>query len=142
MKRVVLGVCAVSIFLAIGACKKKQIKTIEKNMIEGTWKISSYTDDGNNETSDFAGDVFTFSSDGTVTVTGTHPMSGTWKVDKESDDDMFDDRHLEFILSFAAPLDELSDDWEVESHSDDRLELKDKSGNEENGEDYLTFEKL
>ena len=141
MKRVILGICAVGMVIAFGSCKKKQMKTIKNDMVEGTWKVTLYSDDGENETSDFSGDTFTFKSDGTVTVSGTHPMNGTWSVDKDNSDDDSND-HIEFTLSFAAPLDELSDDWHVECHTDTRLELKDVSGNEENGTDYLTFEKI
>lgn len=139
MKKAMFVLCAVGLAIAVGSCKKKEIKTINKDMTEGTWKITLYSDDGQNETSGFSGDTFTFNSDGTVTVSGTHAMSGTWSTGKSGSDDSND--HIEFTLSFAAPLDEISYDWHVESHSDTRLELKDVSGNEENGTDYLTFEK-
>jgi hypothetical protein len=146
MNRVVLGLCAAAMVLGLGSCKKKQMKAINSDLVEGSWKITRYTDSGTNETSDFEGSVFTFNDDGTVAVTGAHAMSGTWKVAKEDsgDDDLFDDRHLELTLSFPAPFDELSDDWEIESHSDSRLELKDDSGggDDDEDEDNLTFEKI
>lgn len=40
------------------------------------------------------------------------------------------------------PLDELTDDWEIEEHSDSQIELQAKSGGQANGTNYLTFEKM
>jgi hypothetical protein len=39
-----------------------------------------------------------------------------------------------------TPYDELSDDWEVESYSENKIELKDKSS--DGSVDYLTIEKI
>jgi hypothetical protein len=44
------------------------------------------------------------------------------------------------VLFRSNPYDELSDDWEVESYSDTKIELKDKSG--DGSIDYLTIEKI
>ncbi|MCE3296201.1 MAG: hypothetical protein K0R65_1915 [Crocinitomicaceae bacterium] len=145
MKKLSILLVLCSAFFVLPACsKKKQIKNITSEITEGSWRISSYIDDSEDETSDYSGDTFTFKSDGTLIVTGTHQATGSWAVTKEdnsNDDDVFDDRHVEFIISLPALLDDLTDDWEVESHSSSRLELKDKSGGD-GSEDYLTFVKI
>jgi hypothetical protein len=141
MKRVGFIVLFLALFL--GACKKKQIKNIEKAMVEGTWKVTKYVAEGEDYTSLFSSSTFTFSENGSVTITGAMNVTGTWDVAKENDsddDDISDDKHVEFILNLPYPYDELSEDWEIESNSDSKLELKDKSNNGESV-DYLTFEK-
>ena len=142
MKKISICLLLCSAFLVLPACKKKQIKNIKSDIVEGTWRISEYTDDNEDETGDYSGDIFTFKSDGTLLVSGTHEATGSWSVSKEdnSGDDVFDDRHIELIISLPALLEDLSDDWEVESHSSSKLELKDKSGDD--SEDYLTFLKI
>lgn len=145
MKRVVLGICVAGMVIGLGACKKKQIRNINGNLTEGNWKISSYTDNGENETSDFSAAVFKFNDDGTVNVSGPQTLNGTWSVRKEDsgDDDLFDDKHLELVLSFPVPFDELSDDWEIEAQSDSKIELKDdSSGGDDDSEDRLTFVRI
>lgn len=142
MKRVVLAIVLVAFF--IGGCKKRQIKKIEKAMVEGSWKVTKFVEDGEDETSDYDGAVFIFSSNGSVVVTQTSSYTGTWDVAKENDsddDDISDDKHVEFILNLPMPFDELSDDWEIESNSESKLSLKDKSGKDDSV-DYLILEKI
>ena len=113
----------------------------------GQWQVTYYFDD-TDETSDYVGYVFTFSSDGTVVAEkdGTQ-VTGTWSVtvdvsdsmDDSPDDDSDD---VDFNISFAAPADfaELTDDWDIMEYSDVLIRLIDISGGD-GGTDYLTFEK-
>lgn len=142
MNKVIMFAAVCGALIALPACKKKKIKNLKSDMTEGTWRVSSFNDDGNDETGDYAGDTFKFNSDGTLVVTGTHNATGSWSVRKEDsgDDDLFDDKHLEFVISLPIPLDDLSDDWEVESSSDSKLDLKDDSGGDDS-EEHLTFVK-
>lgn len=138
---------AITVFLFMNTgCKKKQIKKIEKYVVEGNWKVTYFLHDGVNETSDYNQDSYHFLSDGTVHI---YPpliqvvFTGSWSCVKDtnsSDDDLSDDNHIEFNLVLPYPYDELSDDWEVESFSDDKIELKDKSS--DGSVDYLTLEKI
>lgn len=99
-----------------------------------TWFVSNYTDDGNNETSDFNGFEFTFNSSGTVSaVNGGTTIAGTWSSQ---------DNATELLLDFGTnmPLDELNDDWDVVSISSTQIELQDVSGG--GGTDTLTLQKL
>ena len=113
---------------------------------DGQWRITYYFDSDKEETSDYAGYVFTFGADGTVTATnGTIEVTGTWSVtdSSSSDDDSFDDSDVDFNLFFASPPDfeELSDDWDILEYSANRIRLVDVSGGD-GSTDYLTFEKI
>ena len=86
------------------------------------WFVSNYTDDGNDETSDFNGYEFTFNTSGAVSaVNGGTTITGTWSSQ---------DNATELLLDFGTnmPLDELNDDWDVVSISDTQIELQDVSG--------------
>jgi hypothetical protein len=136
----------IALLFVASSCKKKQVKKIEKYVVEGNWKVTYFLHDGVNETSDYNQDSYHFMSDGTVHI---YPpliqvvFTGSWSCAKEtdsSDDDLSDDNHVEFNLLLPNPYDELSDDWEIESYSDTKIELKDKSS--DGSVDYLTIEKI
>ncbi len=127
-------VVAVSTLLVMSACSKRKIQKIENNLMNGTWKVTSFKDDGQDKTSQFAGVVFTFNTDGTVTLNGAVSVKGTWDVAKEddsNDDDLFDDRHQELILNIPSPYESISDDWEIDKFSDTKIESKDDSNDDE-----------
>jgi len=113
----------------------------------GQWRITYYFDSDKEETSDYAGYVFTFGADGTVTATnGTTEVTGTWSVtdSSSSDDDSFDDSSdVDFNLFFASPpnFEELTDDWDILEYSASRIRLIDLSGGD-GSTDYLTFDKI
>ena len=115
---------------------------VVNTVVSGTWRITNYVDSGINETTNFTGYNFTFASNNQVTAVGNGlTVSGTWSVtDSNSNDDSLND--LDFKLSFSAPanFNELSDDWDIISRTDTKIELRDISGGN-GGTDYLTFEK-
>ncbi len=102
----------------------------------GTWRISSYLDNGQDETSSFSGYAFQFGSGNVLTATKNNmPINGTWNVVK-------DDSGIKLLLVFSAPPDfeSLSDDWKVGQYSATQIQLTDTSGG--NGRvDYLRFER-
>ena len=116
----------------------------------GTWRITSFIDSGQDETSDFNGYTFTFNENGTVTATkGATTISGTWSVSDDSsnsssDDDGNstddDDFNLFFSVSPDSDFEDLNDDWDFISVSSTKMELIDISGGN-GGTDYLTFQK-
>ncbi|MCB0457968.1 MAG: hypothetical protein KDC91_09510 [Flavobacteriaceae bacterium] len=116
----------------------------------GTWRITSFIDSGQDETSDFNGYIFTFNENGTVTATkGATTISGTWSVSDDSsnsssDDDGNstddDDFNLFFSVSPDSDFEDLNDDWDFISVSSTKMELIDISGGN-GGTDYLTFQK-
>ena len=132
----IVWVMLVFSLLGITSCEKSStIKSVVSSLVEGTWKISLYEDDGSNETSDYSDITFTFMADGTVTAQPgllTVIYAGTWATSKDSD-------HVDFNLYFSE-YEDLTDDWEVVSSSDTKLELRDVSGGD-GSIDYLTFEK-
>lgn len=116
-----------------------------------TWVITTFIDSGNNETNHFNDYVFSFNSDGSLMATsGANTISGSWSVtvdssNSSSDDDSSssdDDSDVDFNIVFTSPADfeELSDDWDIISNSDTKIELIDVSGGN-GGTDYLTFQK-
>jgi hypothetical protein len=133
---------AISIlFITAVSCSKTSTKKVEKTLVEGNWKITLFQEDNENETYYFTGYVFTFKNDNTVSaVNGSTTINGTWKLEKESNDD--NPKHTDLILTFPAQnnFDELNDDWHVIKLEDKRIELEDISG--DGSVDKLTFEKI
>ncbi|WP_291241051.1 hypothetical protein [Flavobacterium sp.] len=111
-------------------------------VISGTWRITNYVDSGVNETANFTGYNFTFASNNVLTAVGNGlTTSGTWSVtDSNSNDDTLND--LDFNIAFTTPANfvDLTDDWDIVSRTDTKIQLIDVSGGN-GGTDYLTFEK-
>lgn len=122
----------------------QEITQIENEVEAGTWQITSYIDSGQDETNDFTGYDFTFSSNGTLSANnGNITINGSWSVtDSSSSDDSSSDDDIDFNILFSAPpeFSDLSDDWDVVSHTSTRLVLIDVSGGN-GGTDNLVFEK-
>lgn len=120
------------------------IQQIANQAQSGTWRVTSFIDSGQDETNDFNGYNFTFASDGTLTATnGSNSETGIWSVtDSNSNDDSNDD--IDFNIFFNVPdtsdFEDLNDDWDIISHSDNRIQLRDVSGGN-GGTDTLTFER-
>ena len=131
------------LLIGFTACKKKQVKKVEKAVTEGTWRITRFIDSGDDETSNYATATLTFNEDGTLILTQGNTYSGTGSVtnDSGSDDDS-NDSDLDFNISLPVPHESLSDDWDIESHSSSKIVLKDLDDDEPNKSDYLTLEKI
>jgi len=115
---------------------------------DGTWRVSNYTDDGEDETSDYNGFTFTFNSDGTlVAESASRTLTGTWSVDDSddsSDDDAGtddDDFNIFFSVSEDDDFDDLVDDWDIVSVTNTSIALRDVSGGD-GSVDLLTFNKI
>lgn len=105
----------------------------------GSWRITVFEDDGMDETADFADYTFTFAEGGALTATdGTTTQTGVWSVENDRDEDDQED-DLDFIISFPVGedsiFDDLTDDWDVISVTDNRIALID----EDEEDDRLTF---
>ncbi len=115
---------------------------IENTVQAGTWRVTNFIDSGDDETNNFSGYTFTFNaSNSLVAENGNTTNNGSWSItDSNSSDDSMDD--LDFNISFASPQDfeELSEDWDIISRIDTKIELIHVSGGN-GGTDYLTFEK-
>jgi len=116
----------------------------------GTWRITYFWDTDQDETDHFTGFVFTFNADGTlIAVKGNTTVNGIWSVvdgsgNSSSDDDGNstddDDFNILFSVPASSDFDDLNDDWDIISVTENIIELIDSSGG--NGRtDFLTFEK-
>ncbi len=122
---------------------------ISEEIVSGSWMIASFIDSGSDETSNFAGYVFTFNQDGSLTATNSSgSIDGSWSVTFDDDDDSSDDSpddpfdDIDFNIFFASPDDfsELTEDWEIVSRSGSQIELIHVSGGD-GSTDTLTLVK-
>ncbi|MGF2414382.1 hypothetical protein [Ferruginibacter sp.] len=124
------------------ACKKDDTSsstTLQTSALvtQGIWRITYYNDSGIDETSNFTGYTFTFTSGGSVTaISGSIATNGTWN---SYNDDSQNKLYLE--IGSTPPLDELKGDWHITEKTSVKIKLEDVSGGG-SGTDYLTFEKL
>ena len=102
--------------------------------VSGTWRVTLFTDSGNDETSDFSGFSFSFNSNGTVSATRSGvTKSGTWSTASNK-----------FTIDLGAkidtnkPLGELTDNWQIISISANEIKLTDDNVA---SAEFLTFTK-
>jgi hypothetical protein len=96
-------------------------------LMGGDWTVASYVEDDMDETSNYAGFDFSFGMEHILTVsTNMDPLTaGLWRVVRDSDG------KLKVYLNLGDGDDifaDLTDDWDVVSVTENRLELKDISG--------------
>ena len=123
-----------------GGSVSAQINELRTIMASGTWVITFYFDNNQEETNTYRTFSFIFNPQGSLNASdGIDTSNGTWSVTPDSSDD----GDIDFNIVFTSPPDfeELSDDWDVISYSNDKLELRDINGG--SGQtDLLTFERL
>lgn len=120
-----------------------EIASINDDASNGVWVITYYYDTDHEETSNFTGYTFTFGSNGVLTATnGVNTYTGSWSVTDDSSSSTSSSDDIDFNIAFSSPSDfeELTDDWEIISHTSTRIELRDISGGN-GGTDFLTFER-
>lgn len=128
-----------------GTVNNGSITEVTDTAQNGTWAVTFYEDDGNNETNHFQGYTFTFGNNNVLTATnGTNTYTGNWSVtdSNSSDDDDNGSSDLDFNIAFSTPasFEDLTDDWDILETNDNTIKLIDVSGGN-GGTDYLTFEK-
>jgi hypothetical protein len=102
----------------------------------GTWRVTLFTDSGNDETSNFSGYSFTFSNNGTVTaVKSGVTKNGTWSVSSSSNKFNID---LGPKDNTTISLGELTDDWKILSSNATEIRLGDDNAA---SNEFLTFTK-
>ncbi len=136
----IISISMLVLMIATASCKKDDnsgsTPSINFTIQQGKWKVTTYIDNGNNETNHYTNYEFQFNSNGSVTASkqGSN-VSGTWSNGN-------DDSQQKLILNFStAPFDELNDDWHIVSQSSSQIRLEDVSGGN-GGTDYLTFDKI
>ncbi|WP_273565818.1 hypothetical protein [Maribacter halichondriae] len=95
--------------------------TLASILADGLWVVGSYTEDADDQTSNYSGYTFNFNSDGTAVADNGSITNGIWSP-QNSDS--------ELLLNFGntSPLDEFNDTWDVISVSDTQVEVRDVSG--------------
>ena len=109
----------------------------------GTWRITLFNDSGVDETLNFTDYDFSFGASNILSATnGTNTYSGTWSVTSDNSLDDSPSNDLDFNIAFTTPANfvDLTDDWDIVSRTDTKIQLIDVSGGN-GGTDYLTFEK-
>lgn len=90
-------------------------------LVQGSWHISYFFKD-EDETGDYVPYNFTFASGGVVTVTGGMGGTGSWSV-------INDDGEEKVVFTFSIPaLEELEEDWEIDTYTQNLIKLKHISG--------------
>lgn len=121
-----------------------QETVVQNNVQSGEWRITSFIDDGNDETSDFNGYIFNFGSNGTVTSSSSSTTyTGTWSVTRSNSNDDSPDSDLKFNILFnlTNQFEDISEDWNIISQSSSKIELIHISGGN-GGTDNLTFQRI
>ncbi len=106
-------------------------------LLSGTWKVTSFIHENEDETSEFTNFEFVFNADGTAIATkGALTVNGTWMS-------YGDDGVLEIDLYFGEtePLEELGEDWKVKNFTTTMIHLVDEV-NVSNPERTLILEKI
>jgi hypothetical protein len=145
MKTILLSIGLLTMATACSKWQNNQ-QQITKISTDGTWSISSYIDDGDDETTDFSTFRLHFMESGVLHGTdllssSSTPYEGTWSLtDSNSNDDSIDDLDFNMNFNVGNKLDDLSDDWDIISYTDTEIKLIDVSGGG-GGTDYLTLTK-
>lgn len=155
MKLILKGILIVFIYTGLAmSCDKDDdnnqpqetdVTQVINTAQNGNWRVTYFYDSDKVETDHFNGYTFSFNENGSlVAVNGSTTITGTWSVtDSNSSDDDGGSSDTDFNIFFASPADfeDLSDDWDIISVSNSKIELTDvSSGN--GGTDFLTFEKI
>jgi hypothetical protein len=122
-----------------------KIDEVQGIVTTGKWRISYFFDTDEEETDKYTNYAFQFLPNGSLVANdGPASLSGAWSVtDRGNSNDDNNQNDVDFNISFTSTplLDELSDDWEIVSVSNTKLELRHISGGN-GGTDLLTFEKI
>jgi len=103
------------------------------NISQGTWRVTLFTDSGNDETSDFSGYSFTFGSGDVLTAQiNTTSQAGTWNRGSDFNID------LGPKSDSNKPLGELTDNWKIISITSSEIKLTDDNAS---SNEFLTFTK-
>ena len=143
------SILPIALFLVtLTSCNKSKTQNnIQDDIQQGTWVVSSYIDNGNDETMDFTSFRFTFNQDGSLQVmdllsSSTNQFTGQWSItDSNSNDDSIEDLDFNVTFNVGNKLDDLTDDWDIVSQSGTEIKLVDVSGGN-GGTDYVTFTKI
>ncbi|WP_208103137.1 hypothetical protein [Flavobacterium ichthyis] len=118
---------------------------VTNTVTSGTWRITSYLDNGQDETYHFTNYNFNFAANNVLTANnGTNNYSGIWSVTNDDSDDDSPSNDVDFNILFStstpASFQDLTDDWDILEITNSKIRLRDVSGGD-GDTDFLTFEK-
>ena len=110
--------------------------TLSSTDLNGSWRVTLFSERGNDETTDFNGYTFAFESNGTLTASRNGIVqAGTWSITDNS-------RKFNIALGPKTdankPLGELTDDWKIITTSATEIKLTDDNAA---SSEFLTFSK-
>lgn len=113
-------------------------QTLSEQIVQGTWKVSLFMDEGHDETYEFNGYTFVFNVNGTTIATkNSINTNGTWEAYPH-------DGNTKLEIEYqggGGPLHYLGEDWIVVEYSSTIIKLSHQSGG--GGETHLiTFTKI
>ncbi len=109
--------------------------SLNSTPIAGKWIVTLYQEDFSIKTTNYAGFVFEFAANNTLTASkSTSSTLGKWGYGT-------DDSKKKIIMNFSTvkPLSELSEDWVILEQTSTKLRLQHVSGGN-GGTDIVTFE--
>ncbi|NAY92975.1 hypothetical protein GTQ34_13710 [Muricauda sp. JGD-17] len=113
------------------------VTEIRNIMLGGLWNVALYQEDGMDMTADYTDMDFNFSTMHQVEVSiNDDPIAaGLWRILRDSEEG------LKFYINFDSmdALGDLTDDWKIVEVTENRIELRDESG--DGTVDILVFEK-
>ena len=143
MKKILLALTVLAV--SFTACKKNDdnnsavtTTAVNSTVTSGTWRVTFFSNNGTNETSNYGGFNFTFVSNGTVSAANNlFAINGTWST-------AVDNNKVKLTMNFPTPTVnaflELNQDWEVTARTDTKVTMQHVSAGA-SGTDYLTIEK-
>ena len=138
MKSSIFSLLIIALMLIETSCERSDSisQDISRVASSGSWRVTLFTDSGNDETTDFSGYSFTFSNGGTLTALKSGvTQTGTWSVSNSSNKFNID---LGPKSDTNKPLGELTDDWKILSNSSTEIRLGDDNTA---SNEFLTFTK-
>jgi hypothetical protein len=124
-----LNIFLASTVIAFASCSKDDDDNspsgpsaeVATSLKSGTWKVSSYSDNGTDKTIDYNSFVFTFAANGTVSASnGILTANGTWKTQRDGGK-----HELDIEFTNPALFEPIDEDWEIVSQSATQVSLKD-----------------
>lgn len=123
-----------------------KVEEVQRFVTSGKWQVVYFFNTDKEETGKYSQYTFQFLPNGSLAANdGPASLSGGWSVMHQSDasGDSREYADIDFNISFTTVpvLGELSDDWEIISASNTKIELRNISGG--NGAiNFLTFQKV
>ncbi|MEP7375313.1 MAG: hypothetical protein ABI675_18075 [Chitinophagaceae bacterium] len=127
-----------SLFMSVSCSRNSNdmVTNPGQTVVSGAWRVSLFSNSGNNETIDFTGYVFTFNTGGVVAVAKSSTIqNGTWSINNSSTKFSVD---LGAKLTGNLPLGELTHEWKILSSNATEIRLGDDNPS---SNEFLTFTK-